>query len=76
MTNILTRMSYNSYIRVVIFTDRTIIHKTVQEWPYCDALIAFYSEGFPLEKAIEYVNVRKPKLVINDLEQQFSLQDR
>ena len=32
-------------------------------------------QGFPLEKAIEYENLRKP-FVINDLEKQWDIQDR
>lgn len=76
MHNILSRMAAQEYVRVVIFTDDTILRKPVELWPYCDALIAFYSKGFPLEKAIHYVTVRKPKMVINDLELQYTLQDR
>ena len=69
-------MAAQEYVRVVIFTDDTILHKPVEQWPYCDALIAFYSKGFPLAKAIKYVTVRQPKMVINDLELQYTLQDR
>lgn len=48
---------------------------SVEEWPVVDALIAFFSHGFPLDKAIQYKNLHKPFLV-NDLEAQYALKDR
>ena len=44
MKNILLRMAVNEYVRVVVFTDDTILNIPVEKWPYCDALIAFYSK--------------------------------
>ena len=75
MQHILQRIQVQEYIQIVMFTDKVILEDPIEEWPICDCLIAFFSQGFPLEKAISYVNLRNP-LVFNDLEMQYSLMDR
>ena len=60
---------------MVYFGDDAIHNKPVEEWPDCDALISFYSDGFPLAKAEAYAALRKP-YVVNDLEMQHVLLDR
>ncbi|CAI7802956.1 unnamed protein product [Closterium sp. NIES-53] len=61
--------------QVIIFEDHMILHDPIEKWPICDALIAFYSTGFPLAKAQQYAALRKPYLV-NELEPQWLLHDR
>ncbi|RLN60847.1 hypothetical protein BBJ29_001871 [Phytophthora kernoviae] len=61
--------------RVEFFGDDTILNSPVQDWPRCDALISFFSTGFPLQKAQDYVDLRQP-VVVNDLDPQYLLQDR
>ena len=90
MTEILGRLP-DDIFKVQIFGDECILHEPVENWPVVECLIAFYSSGYvhsidfklaanikyryPLDKALEYVELRKPFL-INDLEMQRSLQDR
>ncbi|XP_030856184.1 inositol hexakisphosphate and diphosphoinositol-pentakisphosphate kinase 2 isoform X3 [Strongylocentrotus purpuratus] len=75
MREILHRLEKFEYISLDIFDEDMILNDPVESWPQCNALISFFSTGFPLHKAIEYAKLRKP-LVINDLEAQYNLHDR
>lgn len=54
---------------------QTILNKDVDEWPECDCLLSWHSEGFPTEKALRYCEKQKP-LLVNDLAKQPILFDR
>ncbi len=65
MREILQRMNRGLF-EFITFGNDCIFHRDVSEWPICDVLIAFHSNGFPLEKVQKYVDLRRP-YSINDL---------
>ncbi|PLW44537.1 hypothetical protein PCANC_08115 [Puccinia coronata f. sp. avenae] len=75
MRNILSRLVATNKFECIIFGDKVILDEDVENWPVCDFLISFFSTGFPMDKAIRYVNLRNP-IPINDLPLQKLFWDR
>ncbi|KAI5007330.1 hypothetical protein ZWY2020_050775 [Hordeum vulgare] len=75
MEQILERLQAFGEFEIIIFGDKVILEDPIESWPLCDCLIAFYSAGYPLEKAEKYAVLRRPFLV-NELDPQYLLHDR
>ena len=67
MKKILGWLTESPEFEICLMNDNMILNKPIEEWLRCDVLIGFYSTGFPLQKAIAYVEKYKPK-EINNLE--------
>ncbi|EGG21620.1 hypothetical protein DFA_01506 [Cavenderia fasciculata] len=61
-------------IQINIFTSKNI-ESPIEDWPICDAFLCFYSQGFPIDKAISYCDLRKP-YEVNNLKTQKLLTNR
>ena len=75
MREILTRIEAFGEFEIVVFGDERIVNDPVETWPRVDALVSFYSNGFPLQKVEAYVELVKP-FVVNDPHDQWTLLDR
>ena len=75
MQNILDEIKKFDEFEIIIFVEEKILNEDVENWPIVDALIIFFSTGFPFSKGLKYVNLRKPFL-INDFESQKIFWDR
>ncbi|GER36857.1 inositol hexakisphosphate anddiphosphoinositol-pentakisphosphate kinase [Striga asiatica] len=75
MLQILERLQAFGEFEIVHFGDKVILEDPIESWPICECLIAFYSSGYPLQRAEAYAALRKPFLV-NELGQQRLLHDR
>ncbi|RYH14824.1 hypothetical protein EON65_32930 [archaeon] len=74
MREIIERLP-DEIFEVVYFGDDCILNSPIESWPVVEVLIAFYSNKFPTQKALQYVKLRKPYM-INDLDMQEVLKDR
>ena len=75
MKNILDNLEKFTEFKIIIFSEEIIFKQEIEDWPIVDALIIFFSDGFPFNKGLKYINLRKPFLV-NDFEIQKVFWDR
>ena len=75
MKAILSRLNLLQEFAITILNDDQILDHAQEEWPDCDGLISFHSDGFPLEKATAYA-ARTKALQVNELDHQALMLDR
>lgn len=63
-------------IVVDVFEEEVILGLSVDRWPQCDVLLAFYADGFPLEKARQYIRNWPRMRVLCDVSMQERMLDR
>ena len=76
MLEILTRMEKFVEFEIIVFGDDVILNQPVERWPKVDALLSWFSDGFPLAKAESYSKLHHPIYMVNDLRRQWDLLDR
>ena len=52
MRAILDRLHAFGEFDIVVFGDKVITEDPITEWPLCDCLLSWHSEGFPLAKVM------------------------
>eukprot|EP00052_Salpingoeca_macrocollata_P023444 m.205936 g.205936 ORF g.205936 m.205936 type:complete len:1008 (-) comp22029_c0_seq5:38-3061(-) len=75
MKIVLECMRSTGLFDVKILDEEMLLHAPLEEWPPAQAIIAFFSKGYPLDKVIAYCNMHQC-FSVNDLEIQKRLQDR
>ena len=75
MQKILKNIKKFEDFKLVYFTEDLIFCKDIENWPIVESMIVFFSTGFPFNKALDYIKLRKPFLV-NDFESQKIFWDR
>ena len=60
MQSIIKNLAIYKELNILQFTEDMVINSPIESWPKVDVLISFYSSGFPMEKALNYVNTYKP----------------
>lgn len=55
MKAILQRLIAFGEFETELFGDDNILNKPVSQWPTCDCLLSWHSEGFPLKKVKQHI---------------------
>ena len=60
MLAILDRLKGCGEFEIVIFGDKVIVEDPITEWPRCDCLLSWHSDGFPLKKVCMHKHLIQP----------------
>ena len=60
MQSIINNLAQYNELQIIQFKEEMFLNEPIENWPEVDVLISFYSKGFPMEKALKYVNTFKP----------------
>ena len=60
MQSIIKNLAQYKELHIIQFIEEMVLKESIEQWPKVDVLISFYSSGFPMEKALLYVNTYKP----------------
>ena len=75
MQKILKKIKNFDEFKLIYFSEDLIFDEEIENWPIVESMIVFFSTGFPYNKVLEYIKLRKPFLV-NDFESQKIFWDR
>lgn len=75
MQALLTSLLRTNPQLTLVHLDETLMNLPVSSWPVVDVLLPLYSTDFPLEKVLEYADLRKP-ILVNNLYMQPVMLDR
>lgn len=75
MVSILDFLEQTGEFEICMWNNDMLMNQPIDGWFKVDVLLAFYSNGFPLDKVIAYVKLVKPDC-INELDSQKILWER
>eukprot|EP01059_Diplonema_ambulator_P033819 TRINITY_DN7256_c0_g3_i1.p1 TRINITY_DN7256_c0_g3~~TRINITY_DN7256_c0_g3_i1.p1 ORF type:complete len:886 (+),score=317.83 TRINITY_DN7256_c0_g3_i1:208-2658(+) len=76
MKEFLKRIIDSGRFEIVLFKEDVILNDPVAQWPKVDCCIPFFSNGFPLNKAIKYASSNPDMFVLTEPKEQVVLLDR
>jgi hypothetical protein len=75
MESVLRRLEKSNSFDIIRFEEEMILNDHPDTWPVVECLIGFVSTGFPLDKALQYVERVRP-IEVNPLKNQGVLRNR
>ena len=70
MNAIVERMLAFGEFEIIAFGDDCILNKPVTEWPTCECLLSWHSDGFPLAKVLAAEELVSHSVHLSDAERQ------